>query len=471
MKIWNRIARAIPLLLPLGCATVDAEQDYERAGRLIGAATGVESVYRPGDDDEIRERVAELLGSGLELREAVEIALLNNPELQRSFYAIGVSRADLVQAGLLPNPTLGFALRFPLSGGLTEIESELGQEIADLWRIAPEMRAAEEELAASILAVAREATALSTHTRIAYFRTQAARELLAIAGENLEVAQSLLLVSRAREEAGAGTQLEVNVAFSEMGSVRLDQLDAELELRAALMELSSALGLEVTLRESELVTALSEPPRWSADEEALVAVAMQQRLDLKAAERALGAAEARLEIELRGRFPSVELGLTYERADGASALGPTAGIELPIFDQNQAQIAKARFLLSAARKNLDALRLAVRREVLDTYRRGRIEWETAAFFAAELLPHSEQNMGLSLEAYGEDKISFLSALTAQQRFLEARSEYVARKLRSAVVRPELEQALGIPLDAAREQMTRPSVEQEPIDERGKGYEN
>ena len=118
------------------------------------------------------------------------------------------------------------------------------------------------------------------------------------------------------------------------------------------------------------VSSLPDPPQWEVEEELLVELALERRLDLRAAERVVSAARARLETELRSRVPSVQLGLSYERVDGVDALGPAAGVELPLFDQNQAQIAKARYLCEAAEKNLTALRLAVRLGVLRIYRRG-----------------------------------------------------------------------------------------------------
>ena len=450
MKISITTAEAVPLLLLIGCVTVDPEQDYDEATRLISDATGATVVYRPDEESEVRARVAGLLEQGLELDEAVEVALLNNPRLQRSFHGIGASRADLVQAGLLPNPVIGFAIRFPLDGGANEIEAKLAEEIADFWRLGPRERAAGEVLEATILTVAREASALATRTRVAYFEALAAMELAEIAGRNVGVARDLLLVAEAREEAGAGTQLEVNVALSERGTRHLEQRDADLALQHALLDLSSALGLEYQLTGEQLVSPLPDPPEWEFDEELLVDLAMQTRLDLRAAERAVSAALARLETELRSRFPNAELGLSYERADGTDGLGPALGVEIPLFDQNQAQIAKARYLHDAAEKNLAALRLDVRLGVLRVHRKGRIEWETAAFYRDELLPHNETNMKLSMEAYREGRVSFLTALEAQQRFLEARSEYVSRRLRSAIVGPELEQALGLPLGEARD---------------------
>ena len=51
---------------------------------------------------------------------AVEVALLNNPELQASYADLGIAEADLVRAGRLANPSFTFGR---LSGnGVVEID-------------------------------------------------------------------------------------------------------------------------------------------------------------------------------------------------------------------------------------------------------------------------------------------------------------------------------------------------------------
>ena len=446
------------LLLPLSaaCAAVDPQPDYDEVERLVARAPRAPGIWRPAADDEARERVAALLDDGLGIFEAVELALLNNPELQRSLLRVGIARADRVQAGLLPNPFIGLALRFPAGGGSAEVEGELAQEVAMFWQMAPLERAAEAELGATILAVAREASTLALRTQLAYFEAQAAAERSAIAAENVAVARELLRVAEAREEAGAGNQLEVNVALSELGVSRLEERDAELSLRRAFLDLASALGLARPPCVADLTSPLPDPPECQADETLLLDLAERRRLDLEAARRAVAVARERLEAELRRRTPRAELGLSWERVDGVDAIGPGVGVEIPLFDQNQARIAKARYLHMAAERELEGLRLEVHRQVLQAHERARIEWETAAFFRDELLPHGRRNMELSREAYQEGKVSFLSALEAQQRFLEMRREYVERRLRSAVVCPELEQALGIPLEELRKHLERGS---------------
>ena len=56
------------------------------------------------DQDAIARRVGELMATPLTVDDAVQIALLNNRGLQATYQELGITEAEVVQAGRLPNP-------------------------------------------------------------------------------------------------------------------------------------------------------------------------------------------------------------------------------------------------------------------------------------------------------------------------------------------------------------------------------
>ncbi|MDQ6654940.1 MAG: hypothetical protein M3Y80_03910, partial [Verrucomicrobiota bacterium] len=64
-------------------------------------------------DAEISQTVRTLLRGTITVERAVQIALLNNRELQATFEEIGIANADLTEAGLLKNPVFDMSARFP----------------------------------------------------------------------------------------------------------------------------------------------------------------------------------------------------------------------------------------------------------------------------------------------------------------------------------------------------------------------
>ncbi|MEE9294993.1 MAG: TolC family protein [Phycisphaerae bacterium] len=433
-----------------GCATVDPRHDYDRVGKRIAEATGQERVYQPEDDALVAEMVDVLSQDGTTAAEAVEICLLNNPTLHAAFMGVGMARADVVQAGLFTNPFIGISARFPDGGGLANIEASVAQNIAELWQIPVRKRAAERSLDRAILDLARTAAGLAAEAKVAYYVAVGADERHRIAQENLVIAQDLLELSLARQEAGAANELDVNLSRSlalnadvEVERSRLASADARRALATLLGLVSQADGLV-------LVDPLPGAYPKIADAPSLVELAKGWRLDLRAAREAVALAQAQLEEQYRLIFPVVELGLELEREERRSAggqdtiFGPSLGVELPIFDQNQAQIAKAQYALRQARKTLDAFDRAVTQEVRSAVDRALTAWRLMQKFREQSIPLAQRNLELSREAYRAGRASFLSVLEAQRFSLEARSGLVSAAQTAATAVPELERTIGLP---------------------------
>lgn len=89
-----------------GCASFSADGGFNPVEKTTKERLGKDVKWaRSGEDQNtIDSRVAELLNKPLSVDDAVQIALLNNKGLQAAFYELGISEADLVQAGRLPNP-------------------------------------------------------------------------------------------------------------------------------------------------------------------------------------------------------------------------------------------------------------------------------------------------------------------------------------------------------------------------------
>src|SRR5207244_2477606 len=134
-----------------GCVQVNADADFARADQLIEERTGASPGRTENDDG---GAIIETVDGELTVERAVQIALSNNREFLAAFEEIGVSRADLVQSGLLTNPQISLMTRFPEGGGRADVEFGIAQEIADLWQIPVEKKVAQAQLEQTILRVA-----------------------------------------------------------------------------------------------------------------------------------------------------------------------------------------------------------------------------------------------------------------------------------------------------------------------------
>ncbi len=439
----------IPLSLALGaCATVEPKPDYGRAVSLIARATGSAHVYRPGDDGIVDAKVHTLLEDGLTADEAVQVCLLNNPRLQASFFRIGMARADVLQSRLLSNPSLGVSTRFPSGGGLTNIEAGIARNIVDLWRIPIRHKIAQRELSRVILTIAHDAAQLATEAKAMYFRAIAAQRLSAIARQDRQAAERLLRLTETLRDAGSVSGVDVDLTRSELQSVELLVRVARQNAFESRSKLMRTLGLSLAQLDTQLVDELptARPPAVSL--ERLLQVATENRLDLAAAHDLLQTLVAKLDLEQQSLFRVVELGVEYEREarDGGSVFGPTLRIELPIFDQNQAQIARAGYAQAEAVKRLRSMVVDVAHDVRLAHERARAVWDTAHFYESELLPLKESSLDLAREAYRAGKIPLVSVLQAQRALRDAHAGRVEILRDGALAKIELERATACPED-------------------------
>ena len=110
---------------------------------------------------------------------AVQIALLNNRSLQATFEEIGLSAADLIEAGAIPNPSIDLSVRFPdkPSSG-TYIDYSAALDFLSIIMIPLKKRVAEDQLEAVAQRVADETLEPVSQVKGAFYSLQASQQLL-----------------------------------------------------------------------------------------------------------------------------------------------------------------------------------------------------------------------------------------------------------------------------------------------------
>lgn len=473
----------VGLAFVCGCASTQPGADYARARGLITERTGVRSVYSPDDDDAAGRKIDELLGNGLSIDEAAQVALLNNPAFQSVIAEIGASRADVVQSALLTNPTLSLGLQFPEGGGLTDLTIGLAAQLADLWQIPVRRQLAEAELERTINSVGQRAVTLVADVRAICYRVLALQRALSYTEENRNLVQRAVSLSEAQFRAGEVSELDVNLARTGALDVKEELIATRALLEQARADLAQVLGLSARSGEIQLVESLPTAVQSWPTTEALLDVALEQRFDVRVAWYAVQRAEAALRLECRRFLPDVQLGLAFERgeqralparnilADTARAsiaagqltapavqsrgernivksqiidakLGPTLALTLPVFDQNQAQIAKTRIRVLQARKDYEARAEAVAAEIQRASAAARAAAEMLNFQQTQGLTQAQATVEGAERRYRAGEEGVLVLIEAQDALVKRRRAYVNALRDYAVALSQLEAAVG-----------------------------
>jgi len=218
--------------------------------------------------------------------------------------------------------------------------------------------------------------------------------------------------------------------------------DAELASGEAARRLNALLGLPADL--DLRLGPLPEPSfRALPPVEELERIAVERRLDIRATDAALARAEAELERQRGLVWQQVDVGVGAEK-DGDWSLGPGVRLELPLFDQNQAQVAKALEDVRRRTKIRTALAIEATREVRSADARMRAALDTLAIYRDEVLARAEGTLAQARESYRVGKTTILPVIEAQRQVLGARQNQVRRLEQAAAALSDLERATGTP---------------------------
>ena len=130
-----KLGGVVALLIYLsGCASVRLDAGFDEVKASVEERSKAQIVWNSGSDldRQVDEKVRSLLAGKLTADQAVQVALLNNRQLQAIYSELGVAQSDLVQAGLLRNPIFDVAVTFPTSGGRADLELTAVMNFLDL---------------------------------------------------------------------------------------------------------------------------------------------------------------------------------------------------------------------------------------------------------------------------------------------------------------------------------------------------
>jgi outer membrane protein TolC len=433
------------ILILSSCASVQTDEEWSRFKKTSAERTGHELLWEQSEDEKavIRNEVKALLSDGLTRDEAVRVALLNNRLLQSRFEEIGISKSDLVQAGLYRNPSIAAVFRFPLDGGSTNIGALGFFSLADLWQIPIRKKVAAQQLEITMIMVNQTVLDTAAEAKRAYDTVY----YFNVAEHKTEE------ILRRFEEISDQVKIRHGFGFSSDLDVYLSQImvaEAEIELNGIQNELSIAkahLDQVLGLRGNLTDYAVKEKSKFRLDQIPNAEVAIQHglshRLDIQMARFKIIKAERNLELEKRYILREVNIGLDYEReTDREEVLGPAIELELPLFDQNQAQIAKARFMLRQARKTLQALEGQVMEEIIADLKRVDLLETRARMLEEKTLPLRQKSLDYSNKWVNAMQLNRLFLLEAQKGLIQAELDFLKTQMELLHALVDLERHLG-----------------------------
>ena len=428
-----------------GCATFSQDGGFGAVERTTKERIGKEVRWAKtdADRDAIHARVAELLGKPLSVDDAVQIAMLNNKGLQASFYELGISEADLVQAGRLPNPT--FSMLRARHGDEFKIEQAFTFNVFSLI-IMPKVTEIEKRRFEQVQrAITMEALNLAAETRKAYYTALAADQTLRYMEQVSRAAEAGAELARRMAQAGNWNKLQQAREQGFYADAALNMARANQAQTATREKLTRLLGLSGEQVPFRLPERLPDLPKTANDLPDVEQVAMEQRLDVQAAKLDTEALAKNLGLTKTTRFiNALEFGparvLEGQRSDPYKR-GYEVSLELPIFDWGSAKVAKAEALYMQAVYRAAETAINARSEVRESYKSYRSSFDIARHYRDEIVPVRKRISEENQARYNGMLIGVFELLADARAQISSVNSYIESLRDFWIAQADLEMAL------------------------------
>ena len=360
----------------------------------------------------------------LTIEALIQLGLSNNPAVAQAAARVEALRGRWVQAGLPPNPTLGFLgselgndARGGQNGGFAGQEFITGGKLRlDQAIVAQEIQRADRQLAATQLRVTTDVRRSAYAVLIAQRRMQLAENLTEISGQAVAASREL---QEAQERPRAGL---LQSELEQQNALILSQT-ARNAYNSAWRQLMAIIGSDMPPQ--PIAGDVSQLPAALDWEEQLARVTTMSP-EMGAAAADIVRAQAALRRAVAEPIPNIsaQFSVQYDENSNYTIGGLQAGIPLPLWNRNQGGIRQAQAEIIQANRNAGRVELDLKRrlaEAFQIYTSARVQAET---YATVILPKARQTFELVQRGYRLGEIGYLDLLTAQRTYSQTNLAYL-----------------------------------------------
>lgn len=385
----------------------------------------------------------------LTLELAGEILLARNPTILRERQNVVMARAGVTQARLRPNPEFEVTSEsYPLFESNpgpffqnNELTVRAGQPIEIGGKRGKRTQVAEQEVQVteSLLQDTIRQVKLELKTR--YYRVVLAKAELELARQVLTQFDEIIRINRLRYEQGEISGLDFARIETERRRFFDDVVAAELALqnaKTALLELLGARDLSAPFDVTETLAfhPLSVPAE-QFQEQALLA-----RADLRARREQMERERRQVAVEKSLGVPNLTPFFGYKRnlVDNAVTFG--VRWDLPLFNRNQGEVARATARVDQVGYEVRRVELAVRSEVLQAYQAVQAEERRVRALESTYVQSARKARDIAQASYRLGALDLIAFLDAERAYRETLRGYNVALFAHQVSIYQLEAAVG-----------------------------
>jgi outer membrane protein, heavy metal efflux system len=373
-------------------------------------------------------------GALMTLDQFEKIARESNPTLRQAEAEIRAANAHRHQAGLYPNPTVGYAADEVRGGSVGGGKQGffVEQTIVTAGKLGLSKNVFANDANIAGIEAEEQRIRVTSAVKMAFLRVLAAQELLDARRDLSKIAQDSAETQTRLQNTGQADESEVLESEIEAQRMRIAAHMQENTLREEWRSLAAVIGRP----DMPIATVAGDLEKdWpDLNEEQTVATIATQSPAVHIADATATRAQSVLARAKREAIPDLQLraGMEYNNellgsvpfAKGWEGIAGVA-VQVPIFNRNQGEVAAARAEIDRAQLEKQRIALTLRERAattVDEYANARL---MATEYRDAILPRARKAYAIRVEKYGQMLASYPRVLDSQRKLYELQTEYIA----------------------------------------------
>jgi cobalt-zinc-cadmium efflux system outer membrane protein len=361
----------------------------------------------------------------LSLADLEQLALQGNPTLAQAAAAVGVSRGKALQAGLYPNPTVGYrGENIGIEGSAGEFQGGFVQQTivtAGKLRLS-RAKYDQEATEAEWLALGQQFRVFNG-VRMRFWELVALRLTVELYQGMVANAEEALRTTREMLNTGQANRADALLAEARLNEAKVALLTVQNQSPALWQHLAALVGAP-HLPPGPLAGQLDQigpPLEWDCALGRLLA----DSPELQAAQAHAARDRITVQREQVEPIPNIVLqgaaGYSFETRNAVATA--QAGVTLPIFNRNQGTIQEARADLARSQAEVARVELSLRERLADAFNRYRTARQTAELYRDGIVPQATEAYEVQLDMYRKRRAPWREVVLLQRNVLEQKVRY------------------------------------------------